>query len=82
MLLLRNHIWYTAFAVCKSGVHFISSGEHQAMQTAGLHETGTPCSEHLRRMKWVQTQTGNRMLLNCLTTLLTLPPRSIGEYFV
>lgn len=82
MLLIRNHIWYTAFAVCNSGVHFISSSEHQAMQIAGLHETDTRCSEQLRRMKCVQTETGNKMLLNCLKTLLTLPPRIIGEYFV
>jgi hypothetical protein len=82
MLIIRGHIWYTASAVCNSGVHFIRSGEHQAMQIAGLHETGTHCSEQLRRMKWVQTERGNGMLLNCLITLMTLPPKSICEHLV
>jgi hypothetical protein len=68
MLLIRNHIWYTAFAVCNSAVHLISSGEHQALQMAGLDETGTRCSEILGRMKWVQTETGNAMLLNLYPT--------------
>ena len=82
MLLIRNHIWYTSSALCNSGVHLISSGEHQAMQMAGRHETGTRCSEMQGRMKWVQTETGNAMLLNCLITLLTIPRRSICEHLV
>lgn len=82
MLLIHSHIWHTASVVCNSGVHLISSGEHQTMQIAGLHETGTRCSEPLQRMKWVQTKTGKGMLINCLITLLTIQPRSICEHLV
>ena len=72
MLLIRSHVWYTASAFCGSCGHNITSGEHQAMQIAGLHEAGIRCYEQLRRIHRVQTEIDIGMLLNCIITLLTM----------